>query len=44
MPALCAAIALEQMDDRTVHVAENLNLDMAGTLDEFLDVDIGVME
>ena len=40
--ALQRAIALEQMDDITVGIAENLHLDMARALDVFFDQDIRV--
>ena len=42
--ALQRAIALEQVDDIAVAVAEHLHLDMARALDVFLDQDMGIAE
>ena len=44
MPALDAALALEQMQDVAVDVADDLHLDVAGARDVFLDIQIGPAE
>jgi len=44
MAALQRAIAFEEMDEIAVTVADELNLDVAGPLDEFLEEDIGYTE
>ena len=41
---LHGAIALEEVNEAAVHVAEELDLDMAGALDELLDEDLGAAE
>ena len=38
------AVALEQVHDIAVRIAENLNLDVARALDEFLEIDFIVAE
>jgi hypothetical protein len=38
------AVALEQVYDIAVRVAENLNLDVTRALDEFLEIDLIVAE
>src|SRR5512144_1912176 len=44
MPALDAAVALVEVDDVAVAVAEDLDLDVARLVDKFLDVDAGIAE
>ena len=44
MPALQRAIALEEMDEVAVLVAEELHLDVAGALDELFEEDVGDAE
>ena len=41
MAALNAALALAQVHDVAVLVAEHLEFDMAGMLDEFFEIDVG---
>ncbi len=42
--ALNRAVALEQMHQIAVAVAENLNLDVTGSLDEFFEIDLVLAE
>ena len=42
--ALHRAVTLEEMDDIAVPVAEDLHLDMAGALDELLEIDLVLAE
>ncbi len=42
--ALHRAVALEEMDDRAVLVGEDLHLDMAGALDQLLEIDLVAAE
>ena len=44
MAALNAALALAEMQHVAVVIAQHLKLDVAGTLDEFLQVDVGNAE
>src|SRR5579871_2192454 len=44
MPPLDRALALAQVDDRPVMVAEDLELDVPRRLDVLLDVDVGHAE
>ena len=42
--ALHGAIALEQVDDRAVGIGEDLHLDVAGALDQLLQIDVVLAE
>ena len=42
--ALDRAVALEEVDDRAVLVGEDLHLDMAGALDQLLEIDLVLAE
>ena len=44
MPALHRAIALEEVDEIAVLVAEQLHFDVRGALDELLQEDVGTAE
>ncbi len=44
MPALERAVAVPAVDDVAVPVGEDLDLDVAGPVDELLQVDAGVLE
>ena len=44
MTALQRAIAVPAMDDIAVSIGQDLDLDVAGAIDEFLEVDAGVLE
>ena len=44
MAALDGAVALEEMNDIAVAVAENLHFDMAGALDQLFEIDLVIAE
>ena len=44
MPALERAVAVPAVDDVAVRVGEDLDLDVAGAVDELFEVDAGVLE